>query len=359
MTDQGGESRLEKAAVPTLKVRLTRYLPTLVLLAIAVYVLLPQIATFQNSIEVVKRMSVLIVASAVGAQVLSYLGYGYMLTSLVASVGRRISVARSVLVVLASSSIGLVAGGVVGTSAATYRLLNRAGMGSAGALLAAGFAPLLNSAVLMIVSLGGLIQLLVIGKLSRPAEIIFGVAAILIAGLFVTVMWGAYHRRELLEFAEKMSRRWARFRHRTYDRKEDARLSRIFKAWDLFKTGEWRQPAVGAVLNSVFDMLTLYLLFLAAGHAVRPGLLLAGYGLTLLLAKFTFLPGGIGVVEGGMAAMYAALGVPHAVTVVVVIAYRILSFWLPSLIGFPLFFYLERAWHEETGEAGAASSRDR
>ena len=359
MIDQGDENRPASPTVPTLTVRLRRYLPTLILLAIAVYVLLPQIATFQNSLQVVKRMSVLIVASAAGAQVLSYLGYGYMLTSLVASVGRRISVARSALVVLASSSIGLVAGGVVGTSAATYRLLNRAGAGSAGALLAAGFAPLLNSAVLMIVSLGGLLQLLVIGKLSRPVEILFGVAAILIGGVFVTVIWGAYHRRELLEFAEKASRRWARVRHRTYDRKEDARLSRIFKAWDLFKTGEWREPALGAILNSVFDMLTLYLLFLAAGHPVRPGLLLAGYGLTLLLAKFTFLPGGIGVVEGGMAAMYTALGVPYPVTVAVVIVYRIISFWLPSLLGFPLFFYLEHAWQEETDGAGAASSRDR
>ena len=34
--------------------------------------------------------------------------------------------------------------------------------------------------------------------------------------------------------------------------------------------------------EGVFDMLTLYFLFVAAGHPVSPGVLLAGYGLPLI-----------------------------------------------------------------------------
>jgi len=354
MPGQDDQHKPERSAVPTLTVRLTRYVPAIILLAVAVYVLLPQIATFQNSLQIVKRMSPLVIACAAAAQVMSYLGYGYMLSSLAASVGNRVSIFRSALVVLASSSIGLVAGGFVGTSAATFRLTSRAGASAKGAFLAAAFPPLFNSGVLLIVSLAGVVELLVLGKLTGPVEIAFGMAAVLLAGLAVLIVWGAYHRRQILDLAEKLSRLWSRIRRRKYDRREDARLAQIFKAGDLFKTGAWRGPALGAVMNSLFDMLTLYLLFVAAGHAVNPGLILAGYGLTLLVAKFTFLPGGIGVVEGGMAAMYTAIGVPHAVTVVVVIVYRILSFWLPSLLGFPLFFYLERAWHMDSDAEGDA-----
>lgn len=67
-----------------------------------------------------------------------------------------------------------------------------------------------------------------------------------------------------------------------------------------------------------------------------------GYGLPRLLAKFAIiLPGGVGLVEGGMAALYHSLGVPELVTVIVVLAYRMMSFWLPMLIGFPLIPYLQ------------------
>ena len=90
-----------------------------------------------------------------------------------------------------------------------------------------------------------------------------------------------------------------------------------------------------------FDMLTLYLIFVAAGHAVNPGVLLTGYGLPLLLGKVSFLPGGVGVVEGTMTALYDSLGVPDEVTVVVILAYRAISFWLPLLLGFLLVPYLQ------------------
>jgi uncharacterized protein (TIRG00374 family) len=98
------------------------------------------------------------------------------------------------------------------------------------------------------------------------------------------------------------------------------------------------------VLNVGFDMLTLYFLFVAAGHDVSPGVLLAGYGLPLLLGKMAFVvPGGVGVVEGSMAALYDGLGVPDAITVVVVLGYRLISFWLPSLSGFPIAAYLQES----------------
>ena len=43
-------------------------------------------------------------------------------------------------------------------------------------------------------------------------------------------------------------------------------------------------------------MLTLYLIFFAAGYPVSPAILLTGYGLPLLLGKAPLLPGGVGIV---------------------------------------------------------------
>jgi uncharacterized membrane protein YbhN (UPF0104 family) len=43
-----------------------------------------------------------------------------------------------------------------------------------------------------------------------------------------------------------------------------------------------------------------------------------------------------------MVALYEALGVPSGVAVVVILSYRLLSFWIPVLLGFPLAVLLDR-----------------
>jgi len=44
-----------------------------------------------------------------------------------------------------------------------------------------------------------------------------------------------------------------------------------------------------------------------------------------------------------MVGLYRALGAPTTTAVLVVLAYRALSFWLPTLLGFPLAAVLERS----------------
>jgi len=55
-----------------------------------------------------------------------------------------------------------------------------------------------------------------------------------------------------------------------------------------------------------------------------------------LLGKLTVILGGIGVVETTMAGLYTLPGVPKAATSMVVLGYRLLSFWLPTLSGIAL-----------------------
>ena len=122
-----------------------------------------------------------------------------------------------------------------------------------------------------------------------------------------------------------------------------ATRSRLSGAWDVLWQGGWHRPVVGAFLNMAFDMLTLDFLFIAAGENVSLGVLLAGYGLPLLLGKVAFIiPGGVGVVESSMAVLYNGMGVPQATTVVVVLGYRLISFWLPTLLGFAAAAYLSQ-----------------
>jgi uncharacterized membrane protein YbhN (UPF0104 family) len=104
----------------------------------------------------------------------------------------------------------------------------------------------------------------------------------------------------------------------------------------------WIRPALGAAMNVGFNMLSLYCLFLAAGHRIHPGVLVAGYGLAYLLGKVAYIPpGGLGLIEGGMTAIYAGLGIPQLIGVVVILSYGLFSFCLPTLFGFAAAGYLE------------------
>jgi uncharacterized membrane protein YbhN (UPF0104 family) len=92
------------------KIRLWRHLPILIVLGLAVHLLVPQITTLEHSWSVVKSLTWWAVALAVAAQVLSYLGNGYMLHAILKSNQQKLSTGRGALISMASQSIGLVVG---------------------------------------------------------------------------------------------------------------------------------------------------------------------------------------------------------------------------------------------------------
>jgi uncharacterized protein (TIRG00374 family) len=336
---------------PRLMIRLARQLPVLILLGLAVHLILPQLTTLQHSLKVIENMAWWAVVLAVGVQILSYVGSGYLISSLTAFSQPHLSIGRSVVITLAASSVGLVAGGTVGNAAAVYRWSRGNGVGEEGALLAGWLPSLFNNAILLLIAIVGVIHLLIVHQLSTVQAIGFSVTLVILVAAIGMVLWGVHHRPAFIALWTRIARRWASLLRRPYDPTATTdTTARIFGAWDVLRTGGWHRPVLGAVLNTGFDMATLFLLFIAAGHPVSPGVLLTGYGLPLLLGKVTFLPGGVGIVEGTMAVLYNGLGVPNAVTVLVILAYRIISFWVPSLLGFPLVIYLQRTTHpvEET-----------
>ncbi len=56
-----------------------------------------------------------------------------------------------------------------------------------------------------------------------------------------------------------------------------------------------------------------------------------------------------------MIGLYSTLGVPRPIAVVVVLAYRLVSFWLPTLVGIGLATYFEHS----TASVGQFVDRER
>jgi uncharacterized protein (TIRG00374 family) len=316
-----------------------------VLIGAAVHWVLLQLADLKSSSQVLITMALWAVGLAFIAQVLSYLGSGFLLQSILASAHQKVTLWRSTLIVLGSYSIGMVAGGTVGSSAAIYRWTSEGEGNMEGATLASIFVPQFNNIILILISIYGLVHLNLTHKLNQ-AELIGFSAALLMLGLIIGIAaLGVRFRNQAITAFLWLAERVAKLRRKPFDQNVTRQeADRLFGAWDLLRKSEWRRPIIGAFLNVAFDILTLYFLFVAAGENISLSVLLLGYGLPLLMGKVAFIiPGGVGVVESAMAVMYTELGVPQATAVIVVLAYRLISFWIPSLAGFPIAAYLERS----------------
>lgn len=94
-----------------------------------------------------------------------------------------------------------------------------------------------------------------------------------------------------------------------------------------------RDPALwGVVCAWGFDIAALWASFRAFGHSPPGGVLVMSYYVGTL-ANALPLPGGIGGVEGGMIGAFLAFGVNAPLVILAVLAYRTISYWLPTVPG--------------------------
>ena len=319
------------------KRRLRRNFLFLIFLGVALYFLLPRLAAMEQSIAVLARLNISFVTLAVAAQVVSYVGSGYLLRSVVRSLAQPVSVFRGALVTLAANSVGTLGGGALGTAGTTYLWLRRHGINRGAAGLGGWIPIFVNLAVLAAVSLGGLMVLIHLKKSSTILALGLSlVMLVLLVGL-AALGWLLIHRGRLHSWATSTARFAARLlRKRVEPVKIEIAVAHLLEGWDALVQGGWRGAVLGAVVNIGGDMLTLSFLFLAAGNRMNASLLLAGYGVPQLVGKLTVILGGAGVVETAMVALYVLLGVPKPSAIVAVLGYRLFSFWLPTVIGIAL-----------------------
>jgi uncharacterized membrane protein YbhN (UPF0104 family) len=328
---------------PSLPVRLGRSALLLAFLGLAIHIILPQITALHNSLDVVRRLRGWALALAVIAQVLSYVAGGFLLHSIARLVGSRLPTRRAALINMGAQSVGILGSGNLGYGAAIFRWLRQEGVRPEGAMLAGWLPFALITSMQTIFALFGVVVLILTDRLSPAmAGAFFFVFAILVAvlgGMFLS----ARNRSRFTARSVGIRKGLAHLLRQPFDRVHARqRASRMFVAIHRLRLGGWRGPALGALLYVGFDLLTLGFLFVATGYPIRPATVLAGYGLPLVLGKLTVLPGGVGIVEGAMAALYEGMAVPGGVAVVAILAYRLISFWLPMLAGFPLMVYFQR-----------------
>jgi uncharacterized protein (TIRG00374 family) len=120
-----------------------------------------------------------------------------------------------------------------------------------------------------------------------------------------------------------------------------ALVSGTAEAVEIFRA---RDPLVlvGSLGYWAFDNAVLWATFHAFGSSPALSVILMGY-LIGQLGGLLPLPGGLGGIDGGLLGTLVVYGTPVTTTAAAVLAYRIILFWLPLLVGTVAFVSLRRA----------------
>jgi uncharacterized protein (TIRG00374 family) len=95
-------------------------------------------------------------------------------------------------------------------------------------------------------------------------------------------------------------------------------------------------PLAYIILDWFFTILILHTAFMTVHYNLPFSYTVVGFAVGITLSFVSLIPGGLGVMEGSMAAIFAGMGVPFETAVLAVLLFRITYYILPLLIS--LFF---------------------
>lgn len=244
-------------------------------------------------------------------------------------------------IALASATVSYLfsVGGVSGMTLRLY-FLRRQGIRTHTTLIVSLVSTMLNNVVLLLFVVLGFGRLLVTGSLNPLQQIVSGIIVILSGLLVASAFIGLYNRRVLdlvLKLGFRLVKRLSRMLPslRMLQRASDERLEIFreeFHAAAALITSRPRKIAI-PFLYLLIDWAAaagvLYFSFLATGYFIAPGALAAGFAVGVFVFLISVVPGGLGIMEGSMAALYVSLGVPLEEALVALLAYRVIYYFLP------------------------------
>lgn len=304
-----------------------------VVVLVGLYFLIPKVAGLQQTWGELRRGDPLWFAAGGALELLSIAGYATLFRTVFSRGVPRVDWRVSVQIPLAGiAAIRLAAAAGAGGVAVTVWALGRAGM-SAKVIACRMVASLVVQysvylGALVVCGLGLWAGIFDGGGATAITIIPAAAAGGLAAGVFSLALMPRDIEQRLDRFGNRPGTvgRVARL----FAQAPAALGSGVRTAADLVR--QRRIGLLGAAAYWGFDIAVLGVSFHAFGRVIPLAVLIVGYFLGTL-GSLLPLPGGIGGVEGGMIGAFVAFGVPASTALISVLAYRAISFWLPTLPG--------------------------
>jgi uncharacterized protein (TIRG00374 family) len=234
-------------------------------------------------------------------------------------------------------------GGLSGFAVRMY-FFTRLGIPSQTAVIISLAQTFLTNCMLLLFLLGGFVYVFTSHTLTGSALVVtlvmlvlFVIAAVLAALL---LLHARLRRRTLFRTAQ--AAHWVLHRvtpHRAPPRTHIWRYQFNLNRGIEFLLERKRQmlaPLLYIIADWIFTILILHTAFLTLRHPIHPGYVIVGFAVGIVLTFVTVIPGGLGVMEGSTAAMFASFGVPFETAVLAVLLFRLTYTLMPLLVS--LFF---------------------
>ena len=309
------------------------------LIVVVLYLLLPRLVGPEKALGLVRQARWPLVAVAVIVEFIALSGYANLFRHLFGVLDIRLRYRTVFNIVLAGLSFSHIfgAGGAAGM-VVTYNALLKRGVQHGLIFVAIAAQNFFNYIVLWALFLIALVSVVSSGRLN-PLSYVF---SLLLMGF---LLWLTGYGLYLYRHRSKMRRRVAQAAalvNRLYRRERiradhiDDWLDSLFAGMRRMSThrGAKRTAVAYSCLFWLFDMLCLYLVFIAFGYHVAPTALIISYAVAYGAGTLAPTPGGLGAVEGLLIAMLVSFDVPSAEAIAVVLVYRFINFWLPIPAGF-------------------------
>lgn len=312
-------------------------------IALAVYLLLPQLAGLEATGQALARSRWYVIAAVLVLEAASLLAYAEVGVLMVRRTGERPPKRLMQRMTVVGLSLGrTLPGGSAAAMALNIRLLSGRGVDPARATVALAAGGAISSVVLALLLPAASLLAFTSGRPGVVVQGLLGVSAVVVIAVALLPLTARQPRRiaALADLAERAAGAVARgpLRRRIPPgATRDAVTRGLVAVRDLSRDPRVLSRAAGwALTNWLLDVAVLVVIATTVGRGTPLQGLLLAYIVAQVSMALPITPGGVGVAEAAMTASLLASGAPPAAATATALGYRIVSHWLPIAVGLAL-----------------------
>lgn len=322
----------------------------LIIVAIGIYFLIPQFVGIKEGIKLVNQVKPMYLVLGILGQVISYTGAAFLLRLILKKLQYKLRFFDLIrMSALGAFAIHFFPLSGAGEAAINYYILREKDVSPGDALFLFIVRSVFTYIGFFLVFAIGLVIAPTHAHLTLNQKIISIILfiVIIIGTLWVRSLyqkkdrfWGAgYKFLGLINFFSQKITKKRVFNPETVE----IIISDVYEGFQVFRKKKSDLiPAAGcAAIYWLGDMWTLFFSLLAFGYFINPGVMIFAYCVATLAGLLSFIPGGLGVIEGTMSLTLISLGVPGSTALFSVLLYRLISFWLLMPTGLVFFLSLQ------------------
>ncbi len=329
---------------------LLRHAVVVAITGLVIYLLLPKLTQVLASWPRLTSLTPAWMIAAVAAEVASFTCF-FALQRLALRTSAWFPVVTAGLTGNAVS--GILPGGSAAGATLQFEMLSAAGLDTDSTVSGLAAISLINVAALLALPLLTLPAMLA-GIPVRPGlfhAALVGIAGfVLLAAAGVVILQTDWPLRGLGHAVQSLHNH-VFARHRQPLTGLDARFLKDRDAIREVLGQHWRRALLLTTGRIGFDFLCLLAALRATGAQPQPSLVLLAYAAANIIELIPLTPGGLGIVEAGLASLLVLAGVPSGAAFVATLAYRLVCYWLPVLAGGPAYLLFRHrygaAWRHQ------------